>query len=74
LETWKTKTTRDFLIFPVSGEDLWMKVRVCMRVRAAMRDIALDLMKFIANDYGVRPNRFVRLGFQGTGSAAKPEE
>ena len=37
-------------------------------------DIALDLMKFIAMTTGYGRTSSSGVGFQGTGSAAKPEE
>ena len=37
-------------------------------------DIALDLMKFIAMTTGYGRTASTGVGFQGTGSAAKPEE
>ncbi len=37
-------------------------------------DIALDLMKFIAMTTGYGRTASTGAGFQGTGSAAKPEE
>jgi hypothetical protein len=37
-------------------------------------DIALDLMKFIAMTTGYGRTTSTGVGFQGTGSAAKPEE
>jgi hypothetical protein len=37
-------------------------------------DIALDLMKFIAMTTGYGRTTSTGAGFQGTGSAAKPEE
>ncbi len=37
-------------------------------------DIALDLMKFIAMTTGYGRTTSSGVGFQGTGSAAKPEE
>jgi hypothetical protein len=37
-------------------------------------DIALDMMKFIAMTTGYGRTTSTGVGFQGTGSAAKPEE
>ena len=37
-------------------------------------DIALDLMKFVAMTTGYGRTTSTGVGFQGTGSAAKPEE
>lgn len=37
-------------------------------------DIALDLMKFVAMTTGYGRTASTGVGFQGTGSAAKPEE
>src|SRR5579862_894076 len=37
-------------------------------------DIALDLMKFVAMTTGVGRTTSTGVGFQGTGSAAKPED
>ncbi len=37
-------------------------------------DIALDLMKFVAMTTGYGKTTSTGVGFQGTGSAAKPEE
>jgi len=57
-----------------SGEGL-MEEGPAVQGRARRdEDIALDLMKFIAMTTGYGRTTSSGVGFQGTGSAAKPEE
>jgi hypothetical protein len=57
-----------------SGEGL-MEEGTAMHTGARRNeDIALDLMKFVAMTTGYGRTSSSGVGFQGTGSAAKPEE
>ena len=65
----------DIPIFSGRGEGI-MEEAPATGSGAARRneDIALDLMKFIAMTTGYGRTASTGVGFQGTGSAAKPED
>jgi hypothetical protein len=57
-----------------SGEGLMDEGPVMRGSARRDEDIALDLMKFVAMTTGYGRTTSSGVGFQGTGSAAKPEE
>ena len=57
-----------------SGEGLMEEAAGSQGRARRDEDIALDLMKFIAMTTGYGRTTSSGVGFQGTGSAAKPEE
>jgi hypothetical protein len=57
-----------------SGEGLMEEGAVLHASARRDEDIALDLMKFIAMTTGYGRTTSSGVGFQGTGSAAKPED
>ena len=59
---------------PGSGEGLMDEGAATHASARRNEDIALDLMKFIAMTTGYGRTASSGVGFQGTGSAAKPEE
>jgi len=61
-----SKKTRNSLIFPVQENGHGSARR--------NEDIALDLMKFVAMTTGYGRTTSSGVGFQGSGSAAKPED
>ncbi|HEY1658907.1 MAG TPA: hypothetical protein VGG14_11210 [Candidatus Sulfotelmatobacter sp.] len=59
---------------PGSGEGLMEEGPAMHSTARRNEDIALDLMKFVAMTTGYGRTTSSGVGFQGTGSAAKPEE
>jgi hypothetical protein len=57
-----------------SGEGLMEEASAVHTNARRNEDIALDLMKFVAMTTGYGRTTSSGVGFQGTGSAAKPEE
>jgi hypothetical protein len=57
-----------------SGEGLMDEGPALRGTARRNEDIALDLMKFVAMTTGYGRTTSSGVGFQGTGSAAKPEE
>jgi hypothetical protein len=57
-----------------SGEGLMEEGSATHSSARRNEDIALDLMKFVAMTTGYGRTTSSGVGFQGTGSAAKPEE
>jgi hypothetical protein len=57
-----------------SGEGLMQEGPALHAGARRNEDIALDLMKFVAMTTGYGRTTSSGVGFQGTGSAAKPEE
>ena len=64
----------DIPIISGSGEGLMDEGPATHASARRNEDIALDLMKFVAMTTGYGRTTSSGVGFQGTGSAAKPEE
>jgi hypothetical protein len=64
----------DIPIISGSGERLMEEGPATHAGSRRNEDIALDLMKFVAMTTGYGRTSSSGVGFQGTGSAAKPEE
>jgi hypothetical protein len=64
----------DIPVISGSGEGLMEEGPATHAGSRRNEDIALDLMKFVAMTTGYGRTSSSGVGFQGTGSAAKPEE
>ena len=70
----KTSKTKIYPLFPEEEKESWKKLRPRARVLGAVTKTSLDLMKFVAMTTGYGRTTSTGVGFQGTGSAAKPED